>query len=143
MSWQFIIVPLIALIISQLTKLATNDVKGDFNIKGALTSYGGMPSSHSAFVISLATIIGLRVGFASPVFAVAAVFSVLIIRDALGLRQEMSRQAKVIEKLWGSSALRGKEKDPDLRMVIGHTVPEVIAGGLVGIAVALVFFFVW
>ncbi|MDP3244937.1 MAG: divergent PAP2 family protein [bacterium] len=141
MSWQFIAAPIIALLVSQLIKLVTNDVKGDFNLKGALTSYGGMPSSHTAFVISLATIIGLRVGFASPVFAVCAVFSVLIIRDALGLRQEMSKQAKVLEKLWNNSVLRGKDKSPDLRTVIGHTISEVIVGGLVGILIALFFYF--
>lgn len=136
MTWQLLVLPFVAMIASQLIKLATNEVKGDFNFKGFLTSYGGMPSSHAAFVASVATLVGLEAGFLSPLFALTVVFAFTVLRDAVGLRQEISHQAAIIKYLLDSSPAETKKKFP-LHLRVGHTFTEVIIGSLFGIAVAL------
>jgi acid phosphatase family membrane protein YuiD len=92
-------------------------------------SAGGMPSAHSAFVTALTVSVGLWDGFASSVFAVACVFSVITIYDALRLRGAVEHHARILAKL--------AAKHPDvpagaLNTRLGHTLPEIVAGVLTG-----------
>ena len=83
MDYSYIIIPIIVLITSQALKLATDGIKGNFDLRNLFISYGGMPSSHTAFSISITTLIGLRIGFDTSIFAMALVFTLLIMRDAV------------------------------------------------------------
>ncbi len=97
-----------------------------------LTTFGGMPSSHSAFVTALATTIGIQAGFNTDLFAVATVFGGIVIFDAYKLRGNVQKQAVVVNRL---QALSLPEADRiKISESVGHTSPEI----LVGIALALV-----
>jgi len=89
---------------------------------------GGMPSAHSAFVTALTTSVGVSSGFDSDVFAVSAVFSLIVIYDAYRLRGEVARHATILNRLEGSV---------DLNEAAGHSLGEIGVGGLVGVAWAL------
>lgn len=110
-------------------------VSRELNFK-RLVEPGGMPSSHSAFVTSLSTGIGLYEGFDSTMFALAAVFAVIVMYDAAGVRRAAGRQARVLNAM--IKDLNRKELHPErLRELIGHTPFEVVVGAALGIVVAL------
>ncbi len=99
---------------------------------------GGMPSSHSAFVVSLATMIGKNVGISSPEFAIAIAFAMVVMYDASGVRRAAGQQARIINKLvnhWGENDPQFVEKQ--LKELLGHTPFEVLVGALLGMAIAL------
>ncbi len=100
---------------------------------------GGMPSSHSAVVSSLAAAIGLTEGFESSIFIMAAFYAVLTIRDALGVRRSAGLQAAAINKLNRAVQERGEAETDPVKEVHGHTVSEVTVGILLGIFIALAF----
>lgn len=92
---------------------------------------GGMPSSHTAFTVSLATIVGIHNGFSSDVFAVSVVFSLIVMADAAGVRRAAGKQAAVLNKLVNSSG--HIQLDKQLKELLGHTPVEVLAGAALGI----------
>ncbi|MBQ7751684.1 MAG: divergent PAP2 family protein [Clostridia bacterium] len=100
---------------------------------------GGMPSSHSAFVTSLATAVGLQNGFSSTEFAISTVFALVVMYDAAGVRRAAGQQARILNKLveqWEKSDF--SDTDKHLKELLGHTPKEVFAGALLGMAIALV-----
>lgn len=100
---------------------------------------GGMPSSHSAFVTSLATAVGLQNGFSSTEFAISTVFALVVMYDAAGVRRAAGQQARILNKLveqWEKSDF--SDTDKRLKELLGHTPKEVFAGALLGMAIALV-----
>ncbi len=104
---------------------------------------GGMPSGHSATVSSLALIIGLRAGFDTPLFALAAIFAVVVCHDATGVRQETGKQAVVINEMieYFSSLAERKFTHTELKEFVGHTPVQVAAGITIGLCNALVMHF--
>ncbi|HOP71753.1 divergent PAP2 family protein [Thermoclostridium caenicola] len=100
-------------------------------------SSGGMPSSHSAISVCLATMMGLQYGFGSGIFAFAAVFSFIVMADAAGVRRAAGKQAALLNKL--ANATKQFRPEKDLKELLGHTPVEVFAGAALGILVALVF----
>ena len=105
---------------------------------------GGMPSSHTAFVVSLTIMIGAQEGFDTAIFAAVAAFSTIVMYDATGVRRETGRQAEVLNEILRSVFVDGKPiSDDDLKELIGHTKVEVAGGFLVGVAVACVYLFVF
>lgn len=141
--YQIILLPLAAGLISQLAKffIASNRLEPRLS---NLTAYSGMPSGHSAMVISLVTIIGLIEGINSPFFAIAFILAALVIRDAVGLRRYLGEHGRIINGLvkeLGSEHLLDKNY-PHLLEKIGHTPAQVLAGSLIGFVVSLVGFFI-
>lgn len=107
---------------------------------------GGMPSGHSATVISLATISALVHGPASFEFAVSATLAVIVCHDATGVRQETGKQAILLNQLIELVNDMSSDKIDDetkLKEFVGHTIPQVIAGALVGLCNATVLYFVF
>ncbi|MDR2183306.1 MAG: divergent PAP2 family protein [Clostridiales bacterium] len=104
---------------------------------GLLMSSGGMPSSHSSFVTAVTTVIGLTEGFDSPIFALGAIVSLIVMYDASGVRRAAGNQAKVINDILASIENSGFEFEKKLKEMLGHTPIEVAAGGVLGIIVAL------
>lgn len=105
---------------------------------------GGMPSSHTAFVVSLTIMIGAQVGFDSALFAAVAAFSTIVMYDATGVRRETGRQAEVLNEILRSVFVDGKPiSDDDLKELVGHTKVEVAGGFLVGVAVACAYLFLF
>ena len=93
---------------------------------------GGMPSSHAATVTTLALLVRRAEGAASPLFSLALVFGVFILFEATGLRQEMGKQARLLNDL--REALHAGRPLPGgrLRELVGHTWGEVAGGMCVG-----------
>ncbi|MGM0902750.1 divergent PAP2 family protein [Mesobacillus maritimus] len=118
-----------------------------------LTSTGGMPSSHSAAVTALSTGVALETGLNSPVFAVAAIFAVITMFDATGVRRQAGEQAIVLNQLvadfnriiddakdWPNKPEREKRKE--LKELLGHKPIEVLFGGLTGIFLTLLLHYI-
>ena len=103
-----------------------------------LTTTGGMPSSHSAGTVALATAVGLICGFESVEFAIAAGFSIIVMYDAAGLRRAAGKTAACLNRIM-EDFNEGKPLDPSekLKELLGHTPFEVFVGALLGIAIAL------
>ena len=94
---------------------------------------GGMPSSHSAFVVALAASIGTAEGLHSPLFAIALVFALIVMYDAAGVRRAAGKQAEVINMIMESLENIGITPDEKLKELLGHSPIEVVAGALWGI----------
>lgn len=133
MDFSYIIIPLIVLITSQALKLLTDGIKGNFDLRNMLISYGGMPSSHTSFSVSIATLVGVRQGFDSPLFAVALVFTLLVMRDATSFRNLLGRQAHVFNKYIDSLPEKDKKGLKKFRERMGHTYLEVLGGLIWGV----------
>jgi acid phosphatase family membrane protein YuiD len=104
-----------------------------------MTSTGGMPSAHSALVTSLTTAIGREIGVNSPIFAVSAVFAAVVMYDAAGLRQAVSVQARILNRMLDELFTQHQFSERRLRELIGHTPLEVSAGFALGLIVGVVF----
>lgn len=109
-----------------------------FNFKRILGA-GGMPSSHSAVVTSLATLIGKNEGITSPIFAVAVIFAFVVMYDAAGVRRAAGKQAKLLNKLVENPGLSGVQVGEKLVEVLGHTPTQVIVGAAIGVIAGLIF----
>jgi hypothetical protein len=97
-----------------------------------LVSAGGMPSSHSAVVVALATRIGINTGLDSIAFALAAVFAAVVMYDAAGVRRAVSLQARVLNRMLTEMFEAQHFNERRLRELIGHTPFEVFVGALLG-----------
>jgi uncharacterized protein len=107
-----------------------------------LVQTGGMPSSHSASMVALATSVGLISGFESTIFAVAAGIAMIVMYDAAGLRQAAGRMAGILNKLTEDIYSSHPDQVPTrLRELLGHTPFEVVVGALLGIGTAYYFHF--
>lgn len=109
-----------------------------FNFKRILGA-GGMPSSHSAVVTSLATLIGKYQGVTTPIFAIAAFFAFIVMYDAAGVRRAAGKQAKLLNKLVETPGLSGVQVGEKLVEVLGHTPKQVIVGAIIGVLAGLIF----
>lgn len=109
-----------------------------FNFKRILGA-GGMPSSHSAVVTSLATMVGISQGIESPTFAIAVVFAFVVMYDACGVRRAAGKQAKVLNEIVNTPGLSGVEVTEKLQEVLGHTPIQVFVGAIIGIIVGFIF----
>lgn len=103
---------------------------------------GGMPSSHSAFVISLALMVGATEGFNTAAFAIAVVLAAIVMYDASGVRHETGVQGQVLNEIVRKVIVDGQPiTDVELKELVGHTKVEVAGGFLVGVLTALAFIF--
>jgi acid phosphatase family membrane protein YuiD len=132
----YLTIPLVAWGIAQALKLITSSVQKRRLSLSALASMGGMPSSHTALVVSVTTVIAVKQGVSSPLFAVAAIFSGVVMYDATGVRRAAGMQARILNRMIDD--LRHLQlKEERLRELIGHTPFEVVAGALIGVLVTL------
>ncbi len=104
---------------------------------------GGMPSCHSATVVSLAVYTGLAQGTGTFAFAMAAVFAIIVCHDAMGVRMETGKQAVILNELVEIFHTLSRETLPQVRLkeLVGHTPLQVIAGGALGFVNAFVMFY--
>lgn len=102
----------------------------------ALTTMGGMPSSHSAAVSSLATGIAIVDGMGSTIFALALWFAAVTMYDAAGIRRSAMMQAKILNQMIDELFQGHPISEVKLRELLGHTPIEVIVGMVLGIFVA-------
>lgn len=103
---------------------------------------GGMPSSHTAFVVSMTIMVGATLGFDSPGFAIAVVLAAIVMYDASGVRHETGVQGQVLNEIIQKVFVDGQPiTDVELKELVGHTKVEVAGGFVVGVLTALAFIF--
>lgn len=139
MSIYFLLFPAISALFAQTIKFFIRSNKQKFSFKN-LAAYSGMPSGHSAMIVSLATVVGLFEGFNSPLFAVCFVLTVIVIRDAIGFRQYLGQHGKIlnilVKDLKDDQLL--DESYPQLLERIGHTPTQAFVGSFIGFAISLI-----
>jgi len=101
-----------------------------------LMGAGGMPSSHSAVVTSLATLIAKHEGLSSTSFAISVILAAVVMYDAAGVRRAVGKQAKIINDLLYNKDMTNEEK---LQEMTGHTPFQVAVGALIGFFVGIIF----
>ncbi len=133
-------VSLLAWFIAQLLKVIfTLIFNRKFDIRRFIGA-GGMPSSHSALVVSLATSIGKLEGYDSSIFAVAITFALIVMYDAAGVRRAAGKQAAVLNDILEQIQTKRSIPEEKLKELLGHTPIEVFAGALLGFIVSQLFF---
>ncbi len=136
---KYIYVPILLWIGIQTFKLVYDLVTTKkFNFKRILGA-GGMPSSHSAVVTSITTLIGKYQGVGSPIFALSLIVALVVMYDACGVRRAAGKQARLLNKIIETPGLTRVQVTERLQEVLGHTPIQVFVGALIGIIAGLIF----
>jgi len=100
--------------------------------------YGGMPSAHTAFAVSLATLVAFTDGIATTSFAITVSLVIFILDDALRMRIFLSRHGEALHKLIGLQPAKKRGQFPRLESRLGHKPAEVIVGGILGFVITII-----
>ncbi len=126
---------ILSCILAQAIKIFTSgDKRIDFR---RAVSSGGMPSSHSSFVTCLATMVGIKNGFDSDIFAATLVFALIIMYDAAGVRLAVGRQAAILNQIVLDLQNKKQIEQKKLKELVGHTPKQVIVGAIMGILIGI------
>lgn len=145
LSWNFVLVTAVcASLLAQLIKVLLNLFIFHRFIAERMWGAGGMPSSHSATVCAMVVATGRYCGVNSPLFAIAAVLSIIVMYDAMGVRYETGEQAKVLNKMLEQWIEVTEKNNPflqnmHLKEMVGHTPLQVMAGFALGILVGFLY----
>ena len=135
---KYIYIPFLLWFGIQLFKLIYDLVTTKkFNFKRIMGA-GGMPSSHSAVVVGLATLIGKYEGVGTPLFALSFIVAFVVMYDACGVRRAAGKQAALLNKLVETPGLTGVQVSEKLVEVLGHTPIQVLVGALIGFIVGII-----
>lgn len=127
-SLKYIIFPIITAILSQTIKVIIETIKSKkLDIVRFFDGMGGIPSTHSALVTSITTLIYLDYGVTSPLFSITLIFSLIVIYDSMGIRYESGNQARILNKAFGTN----------LKERLGHRPIETLVGVIFGITTTL------
>ncbi len=146
---EILFVAIMGMVLAQLIKFPIYYLKHGKVYPPIILSTGSMPSSHTSFVVSLATAVGISSGTNSAVFAVAVVFAMITLHDAVKVRGESGKQAVVINELVLMVDELGQSINPKndravrqdkLKTLIGHTGSEVLAGLILGLVWPIIYF---
>ena len=142
-----LLIPACSWIIAQVLKVIINAIMNKKFDLDRLVGDGGMPSGHSATVTALAVMSGLSKGFDSTEFAIAMIFAIVVMHDALGVRRETGKQAVSIIKIADLLNDFFYEQDEHiktdkLKVLVGHTPLQVVCGSLLGAAGAIIYHFI-
>lgn len=146
---DIIIMGVLSVIVAQFIKLPIYYFRYEKFYLPIIFSTGSMPSSHTAFVVSITYAIGRVEGFESSIYALAFVFAAIVIHDAVKVRGESSKHAVVLNQLTETVMEISEvvdfrktkiEREKKLKELVGHTTSEVIGGFAIGIIVVIVYF---
>ncbi len=130
---SYIVAPISAWVLAQTLKYLSQAYKAnslkDFSF---LYKSGNMPSSHAALMLSLLTVLAFKDGTNSALFAAVLVLTMIILYDAVNVRRAVGEQGPILLELAKKAGLK-----PAAHLAMGHRIPEVVAGGLLGIVVAM------
>ena len=145
---KYLLVPAFAWLVAQILKTIITAIMTNKISFSRLVGDGGMPSGHSATVMSLAMMCGLFKGFGSVEFGVSMILAIIVMHDALGVRRETGKQAESIIHI--SKLLNDYFKEHDqhiktdkLKVLVGHTPLQVICGALLGGAIAIAYYLLY
>ncbi|MFA5020955.1 MAG: divergent PAP2 family protein [Patescibacteria group bacterium] len=137
--YALIIIPILVALVAQIIKLIIDGIPNNLDWQHLFSDYGGLPSSHAALVASLLTIVGLVSGIDSVAFAIAFILLVVVVRDAVGFRREIGKNAVLTNTI--AREIFPENPEVLVRERIGHTPLEALAGLVLGSA--LTFLFYW
>ena len=132
-----LLIPISVTVAVQLFKFVWESVRLRRWAWPVLFRTGGMPSSHSAMVTSLATAVGITYGFESGLFAVSIVLALIVMYDARGVRQESGQHARILNQIVREMFSGQPISDRELKELLGHTSTEVFVGAVIGILYTL------
>jgi acid phosphatase family membrane protein YuiD len=148
-----IIAALLGMLIAQFVKIPIHLLTSGELKWNLMFSTGGMPSSHTATIISLTTAIGLTSGLQSNDFAIAAIVSLIVMHDAMGVRRHAGYHAAVLNTLLADfNLLIETLKNPNLKKtasrdklkeLLGHQPAEVFFGAVTGVIVGILTYLVY
>lgn len=130
-------VPIILWCIVQILKFFIELIRNKKVDLKRLVGAGGMPSSHSAIVCSLASCIGKEYGFDSGLFAIALIFAFVVMYDACGVRRAAGKQASILNKILDTPGMSTVEVQEKLIEALGHTPVQVFVGAFIGFVVGV------
>lgn len=142
MTYSLILVPIAAAVLAQIIKMIIFAVKDKFSWRD-INSYGGMPSSHSALVTSLAAMCGYFEGWDSAAFSISLVLALIVVRDAGGFRRTLGRHAQELNQLIHSIRPTESYRYEHLRERIGHTPMELFMGSLLGLVLTVLYILIF
>ena len=125
--------PIIAWFVAQFLKMLISLIREKRLDLSYMVSMGGMPSAHSALVCALATSVALVNGISSTAFAIAVFFATIVMYDAAGVRQTVSHQSNMLNRILDELFKGRPAFEQRLREFIGHTHLEIMAGAALGI----------
>lgn len=135
---KYIYVPMMLWILIQSFKVIYELYKTKkFNFRRILGA-GGMPSSHSAVVVSIATLIGENFGVNSAIFALSLIVALVVMYDACGVRRAAGKQAKLLNEIVNTPGLSSVQVQEKLQEALGHTPVQVFVGALIGLIAGIV-----
>jgi len=133
---KYITVPALAWFIAQMYKLIFTLIKYKELDFTRLYGTGGMPSSHTCYVVSLCAVVGKRAGVDSASFGIALAFALVVMTDSAGVRQAAGKQAKLLNTLM-STHFSGDAFNDKLKELIGHKPLEVLIGAILGLLLGI------
>jgi len=136
-------VPVVAWCVAQLLKVVIESVKAKRLSFSYLITMGGMPSTHAGLVCALATTIAVVYGVGSALFAISAFFAIVVMFDAAGVRQTVSTQSTMLNRIVDELFKNNPQFQQRMRELIGHTKFEVAAGAILGIVMAFLLSWQW
>lgn len=138
--WQifspYMVAGFLGYFLAQLAKMVIYSVKDHKLSWREFFKSGGMPSSHSAVVVALATVIGIDAGFGTPLFALAAWFAIIVIYDATHVRRATGDQGLAINDLIDRDSVKDRVKKPYFSR--GHKPMEAVIGSIMGVVIGVV-----
>ncbi len=138
---KLLLIPLIVGLITQLSKFIWHAQAGMVNWR-AVSFYGGMPSTHTAIMVSLTTVVGLETGITSAAFALACVVSLVVVRDAIGFRRYLGTHSRALNRMVRDLPATKQDEFEEFREQLGHTPLEAFVGGIMGFALSALFYLV-
>ena len=133
-----IIIPAAAWLFAQLIKVITSLIIDKGVALSRLFGSGGMPSSHTCYIMTLAALTGKNIGWDSVEFGIVCAFAFIVMYDATGVRRAAGRQAKLLNSLM-STHFAGDEFNEKLKELLGHRPQEVFVGAIIGVIIGLLF----
>lgn len=140
MTYLLLFIPIIVALLAQAIKALVDLFMGRFSFS-SFHNYGGIPSGHSAFISSAATIMYFIEGVHSPAFILSVLIAIIVFRDAVTLRQNMGIHATVLNQLIKELPDKKEFAYPVLPERLGHTVTQVLAGIVTGVGLTTLIYF--
>jgi len=133
---KYVIIPAIIWLITGFIKVGVAYIFDRRIDLSRIVGTGGMPSSHTSYIVSLAVVIGKNSGWRSPEFGVAFAFALIVMSDAAGVRRAAGEQAKLLNSLM-TTHFPGEEFSKKLKELLGHRPLEVIVGAVMGVILGM------
>lgn len=141
-DYAYFVVPIFTWLMAQVVKSIVNGVRhSDWDWRYIYRS-GGMPSVHTASIVSLCTVLAYRLGTKSPEFGIACILAAIVMYDAINVRHAVGEHARALKAIMPEVFKKSQPPEMIIHQSNGHTPLEVLAGLLIGVVVPVLVFIV-